>query len=204
MALWWPAAATGAHFGCRASKETMRPPPPSPSPAAKLLKFPPRIGPLFWPWEKVASPPFSLLLFSFLSTFLVILSVVGIFKVDNFHGRSSLERLQLDQIGIGQLHWSTANYAPLQEQALWDGLVAMYEEPSPRLLKHHYGHLLQVAINWCICKGTIPIPGVKSVKQAEENLGSLGWRLSSDEIFELESAAKSSPKKMIQNIFQTR
>lgn len=57
-----------------------------------------------------------------------IYKVVGIFKVDNFHCRSSLERLQLDQIGIGQLHWSTANYAPLQEQALWDGLVAMYEE----------------------------------------------------------------------------
>lgn len=42
--------------------------------------------------------------------------------------RSSLDRLQLDQIGIGQLHWSTANYAPFQELALWDGLVAMYEK----------------------------------------------------------------------------
>lgn len=36
--------------------------------------------------------------------------------------------MQLEQIGIGQLHWSTANYAPLQELALWDGLVAMYEK----------------------------------------------------------------------------
>lgn len=42
--------------------------------------------------------------------------------------RSSLERLQLDRLGIGQLHWSTANYAPLQERALWDGLVEMYEK----------------------------------------------------------------------------
>ncbi|AQK64559.1 E2F transcription factor-like E2FE [Zea mays] len=39
--------------------------------------------------------------------------------------KSSLERLQLDRLGIGQLHWSTANYAPLQERALWDGLVEM-------------------------------------------------------------------------------
>ncbi|RRT65867.1 hypothetical protein B296_00017214 [Ensete ventricosum] len=78
MALWWPAAATGAHFGCRASKETMRPPPPSPSPAAKLLKFPPRIGPLFWPWEKVASPPFSLLLFCSIAwTHCLFFCVVG-------------------------------------------------------------------------------------------------------------------------------
>jgi aryl-alcohol dehydrogenase-like predicted oxidoreductase len=42
--------------------------------------------------------------------------------------RSSLERLQLNRLGIGQLHWSTANYAPLQERALWDGLVEMYDK----------------------------------------------------------------------------
>lgn len=47
---------------------------------------------------------------------------------DSFMLRSSLDRIQLDQIGIGQLHWSTANYAPLQERALWDGLVAMYDK----------------------------------------------------------------------------
>ncbi|XP_072962823.1 pyridoxal reductase, chloroplastic [Typha angustifolia] len=218
--------------------------------------------------------------------------------------KSSLDRMQLDQIGIGQLHWSTANYAPLQELALWDGLVAMYEKGLVRavgvsnygpkqLIKIHdylksrgvplcsvqvqfsllsmgaeqmelkavcdslgirliaysplglgmltgkyttsklpsgprgllFRQILpgldpllsslnkiaerrrktmsQVAINWCICKGAIPIPGVKTVEQAEENLGSLGWRLSSSEILELDSAAKASPTKMIQNIFQT-
>ncbi|XP_020597181.1 pyridoxal reductase, chloroplastic [Phalaenopsis equestris] len=219
--------------------------------------------------------------------------------------KSSLNRMQLEQLGIGQLHWSTVNYAPLQELALWDGLVAIYEKglvrgvgvsnygPKQLLKIYEYlksrgvplcsaqiqfsllsfgddqmelkavcdslgiqlisysplglgmltgkysasklpsgprailfrrilprlGPLLnslrgiaqrrdktisQVAINWCICKGTIPIPGVKSVRQAEENLGSLGWRLSSEEISELESAARDCPNKMIQNIFQTR
>ncbi|GAB2228540.1 hypothetical protein Droror1_Dr00022660 [Drosera rotundifolia] len=218
--------------------------------------------------------------------------------------RSSLDRLQIEQIGIGQLHWSTANYAPLQEKALWDGLVAMYEKGlvravgvsnygpkqlvkinnylsdrgvplcsaqvqfsllstgeaqmeiknvcdslgirlisysplglgmltgkySPENLPSGPRGLLfrqilpglqpllfalteiartrrktipQVAINWCICKGTIPIPGVKTLEQAQENLGALGWRLSSNEVLELESAARSSPQKMIQNIFQT-
>lgn len=63
---------------------------------------------------------------------------------------------------------------------------------------------MQVAINWCICKGTIPIPGVKSVKQAEENLGSLGWQLTSEELLQLEYAALDSPQKMIQNVFQTK
>lgn len=47
--------------------------------------------------------------------------------------RSSIDRVQLDQIGIGQLHWSTANYAPLQERALWDGLVAMYDKVTVNL-----------------------------------------------------------------------
>ncbi|GAU35179.1 hypothetical protein TSUD_319890 [Trifolium subterraneum] len=220
-------------------------------------------------------------------------------------GRASLDRMQIEQIGIGQLHWSTANYAPFQELALWDGLVAMYDKglvqavgvsnygPKQLLKIHDYlkdrgvplcsaqvqfsllsmgedqleiksicdslgirviaysplglgmltgkyspsklptgprGLLFkqilpgldpllsslreiankrrktmsQVAINWCICKGTIPIPGVKSITQAEENLGALGWRLSSDELLQLEYAAQQSPRRMIQNIFQTR
>ncbi|KAK4384798.1 Pyridoxal reductase, chloroplastic [Sesamum angolense] len=200
--------------------------------------------------------------------------------------KSSLDRTQLDQIGIGQLHWSTANYAPLQERALWDGLVAMYDkvqfsllstgkdqleikdicdslgirviaysplglgmltgkytpsnlptgprgllfrqilpglEPllnslkeiaqrrrknnfsavSPTVYSSNENMCWQVAINWCIRKGTIPIPGVKSIKQAEENLGALGWQLTSEELLQLEYAALESPRKMVQNIFQT-
>lgn len=62
----------------------------------------------------------------------------------------------------------------------------------------------QVAINWCICKGTIPIPGAKSVEQARENIGALGWQLDASEIAELDGAAANVDKKMIQNIFQTK
>lgn len=64
--------------------------------------------------------------------------------------------------------------------------------------------LAQVALNWCICKGTIPIPGAKTVEQARENLGALGWRLEEGEIAELDKAAARVNKKMVQNIFQTR
>ncbi|GAA6623821.1 aldo/keto reductase [Scytonema sp. NUACC26] len=62
----------------------------------------------------------------------------------------------------------------------------------------------QVAINWCISKGTIPIPGAKSVEQARENIGALGWQLNAGEVAELDNAAGSSSKKMVQNIFQTK
>ncbi|RYQ84429.1 hypothetical protein Ahy_B10g103753 isoform A [Arachis hypogaea] len=273
--------------------------------------------------------------------------------------RASLERMQIEQIGIGQLHWSTANYAPFQELALWDGLglvkaVGVSNYGPKQLLKIHdylkkcgvplcsaqvqfsllsmgedqleiksicdslgiqliaysplglgmltgkyspstlptgprgllfkqilpgldpllsslrdiankrrktmsqgalpgVGHvgrlgglkelgrvshgtlsklggewdsglldfslaclawnalerwkrmgMRDVAINWCICKDTIPIPGVKTIKQVKENLGALGWRLSSEEVLQLEYAAQESPRKMIQNIFLTR
>ena len=47
----------------------------------------------------------------------------------------------------------------------------------------------QVAINWCICKGTLPIPGAKNLKQVQQNNGAIGWRLSEEELAELDKAS---------------
>ncbi|NOX62442.1 MAG: aldo/keto reductase [Chloroflexi bacterium] len=47
----------------------------------------------------------------------------------------------------------------------------------------------QVALNWVICKGAIPIPGAKNAHQAEQNAGAMGWRLSSEEVAALDKAA---------------
>ncbi len=44
----------------------------------------------------------------------------------------------------------------------------------------------QVAINWVICKGALPIPGIKNLRQAEDILGSVGWRLTEQEVAELD------------------
>jgi len=222
--------------------------------------------------------------------------------------RASAGRLRRPAVDIGQLHWSTANYQPLQERALWDGLVGMYEEGLVRavglsnygpkqlqkvhkfltdsgvplvsvqiqysllsqtaetagaaaacrdlgvrmiayspmalgLLSRRYGGrgsaelpggprgqlfksivpgldplydvmeaiceergktMSQVAVNWCMCKGAIPIPGAKSLSQAEQNLGALGWRLGEGEVLELEAAARRAPRQMVQNIFMTK
>lgn len=49
----------------------------------------------------------------------------------------------------------------------------------------------QVALNWCICKGTMPIPGAKNARQAEENAGALGWRLTEEEVEKLDHASAS-------------
>jgi len=47
----------------------------------------------------------------------------------------------------------------------------------------------QVALNWVICKGALPIPGAKNPKQAEENAGALGWKLTDDEVARLDEAS---------------
>ncbi|CAM9631230.1 unnamed protein product [Ectocarpus sp. 12 AP-2014] len=50
----------------------------------------------------------------------------------------------------------------------------------------------QVSLNWCITKGTIPIPGAKNIRQADENCGALGWRLSEEEMSALDAAASAA------------
>jgi aryl-alcohol dehydrogenase-like predicted oxidoreductase len=48
----------------------------------------------------------------------------------------------------------------------------------------------KVALNWVMCKGAVPIPGAKNARQAEENVGALGWRLANEEVTALDSASK--------------
>ncbi len=64
--------------------------------------------------------------------------------------------------------------------------------------------MAQVAINWCMCKGTIPIPGAKTLQQAQQNAGALGWQLDPAEIEELDTASATCNQQMVQNIFQSR
>jgi aryl-alcohol dehydrogenase-like predicted oxidoreductase len=40
----------------------------------------------------------------------------------------------------------------------------------------------QVALNWIMSKGAVPIPGAKNPRQAAENAGALGWRLEPAEV----------------------
>ncbi|KAL7466025.1 hypothetical protein ACHAXS_006316 [Conticribra weissflogii] len=219
--------------------------------------------------------------------------------------KESLKRLDQDKLCVAQLHWSTANYQPFQEGALWEGIADVYDaglceavgvsnygpmqlqkfskrmeerevpiaiaqvqyslmtarnneilescnDVGCRLISYSplclglltgkydmdnlprpgnprrqlFRELLpgakpllgtlkavakevnktpsQVAINWAICKGTVPIPGARNLKQAQENLGSVGWFLSKGAIEELDIASTGIQKKMIENIFQTR
>ena len=47
----------------------------------------------------------------------------------------------------------------------------------------------QVALNWLICKGALPIPGAKTARQAGQNAGATGWRLTEAEVKALDAAS---------------
>ncbi len=47
----------------------------------------------------------------------------------------------------------------------------------------------QVALNWVIAKGAVPIPGAKNRHQAEENAGALGWAIDEEDLARLDEAA---------------
>jgi pyridoxine 4-dehydrogenase len=221
--------------------------------------------------------------------------------------KESLKRLDQPKLAVAQLHWSTANYQPFQEGALWEGLADVYdaglcevvgvsnygpkqlvkvaacmkerqvplgvaqiqyslmtygvgkemnaacEEVNCRLISYsplclglltgkynldnlprpgnprrqlfrellpgaqdllqtleavaaEYGKTQsQVAINWAICKDTVPIPGCRTVQQAQGNIDAAArWKLKADAVETLDRAALAVKKPMIQNIFQTK
>ena len=101
-------------------------------------------------------------------------------------------------------------YAPL-EMGLLTGKYGP-ENPPPGNRGMRYTHLLgrippllklmteigqdhggkansQVALNWIIRKGALPIPGAKNAEQALQNAGALGWELTAEEIEKLDSAS---------------
>lgn len=48
----------------------------------------------------------------------------------------------------------------------------------------------QVALNWLIARGVVPIPGAKTAQQAKQNAGALGWCLSEEDVAQLEQITR--------------
>ena len=40
----------------------------------------------------------------------------------------------------------------------------------------------QVALNWVVAKGAVPLPGVRNTRDAEEVVGAVGWRLRAEDL----------------------
>jgi len=83
------------------------------------------------------------------------------------------------------------SHQPMSRMKALPGLVAVMTEIG----QGHGGKTPgQVALNWLICKGALPIPGAKNAKQAEQNAGAIGWRLTPDEVKALDDASDKFTK----------
>lgn len=51
----------------------------------------------------------------------------------------------------------------------------------------------QVALNWVVCKGAIPVAGVSKPEHVRDNAGALGWRLTDADVAKLDAAADALP-----------
>lgn len=72
-------------------------------------------------------------------------------------------------------------------EVLLDCMRAIAQEQGGKTLS-------QVAINWTLAKGCLPIPGAKNAKQVAEIAGALGWRLSDAEVAELDAVSAKIPR----------
>jgi aryl-alcohol dehydrogenase-like predicted oxidoreductase len=73
-----------------------------------------------------------------------------------------------------------------------------------RRIAHKHGDKTpsQVALNWLIAKGAVPIPGAKNQKQAVENAGALGWSIDGDDLTALDRTALSGTRSLQNRIWQ--
>lgn len=84
----------------------------------------------------------------------------------------------------------------LERYAKGDGIIVPQGGVSPLLVTmaaiadNRGKSIAQVALNYVISKGAIPIPGCRTISQLRDNLGAMGWRLSETEIAMLELEAE--------------
>lgn len=71
-------------------------------------------------------------------------------------------------------------------ERLWRRLTPLLEAMEAIGDRHGQRSLAEVALNWVVAKGAVPIPGAKTKKQAAENGAALEWSLNSDEVAELD------------------
>ncbi|MBI4772266.1 MAG: aldo/keto reductase, partial [Chloroflexi bacterium] len=86
------------------------------------------------------------------------------------------------------------NPPPALRGRLYSRAYLMRVRPLVALLRNlgeaHGGKTpAQVALNWLICKGALPIPGAKNAQQVRQDAGASGWRLTAGEISALDAAS---------------
>ena len=84
------------------------------------------------------------------------------------------------------------NPPPLPRRLRWAGRRLKILPPLISLMKDigsaHQSTPSQVALNWLIKRDTLPIPGVKSARQAADNAAAMNWNLTESEFDALNRA----------------
>ena len=138
-----------------------------------------------------------------------MLSDLGITIATNQVQYSLLSR-RVERTGLvdecRELGTTVIAYSPLAQGLLTGKYTRANPPPGVRRLRHHralgaippliaqltrigdqHGRSPgQVALNWLISKGAIPIPGAKTAEQAWRNAEGSGWQLTDDEVAALD------------------
>ena len=79
-------------------------------------------------------------------------------------------------------------------------------DPIVRLLREigeaHERTPSQVALQWIVAKGAVPIPGAKNRIQADENAGGAGWTMTADELARLDAVALDGTNSLRNRFWQ--
>jgi aryl-alcohol dehydrogenase-like predicted oxidoreductase len=113
-------------------------------------------------------------------------------------------------------------YSPIGQGRLTGKYSASHPPPGKRTFSNHpmavVDHIVdelravgeehggkvpsQVALNWVMAKGAVPIPGAKNRHQAEENAGALGWRLTEEDVDRLDRAGLPGIRSLSSRFWQ--
>mmetsp|Transcript_21080 Transcript_21080/g.38105 ORF Transcript_21080/g.38105 Transcript_21080/m.38105 type:complete len:417 (-) Transcript_21080:80-1330(-) len=92
--------------------------------------------------------------------------------------RSNFERKDLERYANGDV-----------SKGIPAGGVAPLLRTMERIATERGATVAQVALNYIICKGAIPIPGARTAAQYVDNMGALNWRLTKREVNQMEKEA---------------
>ena len=73
------------------------------------------------------------------------------------------------------------------EDGAYDNLLSVMKD----IAATHNSVPSQVALNWAMAKGTIPIPGARTINQAKQNLATLEWTMTAEEVKLLDTASSN-------------
>jgi aryl-alcohol dehydrogenase-like predicted oxidoreductase len=60
----------------------------------------------------------------------------------------------------------------------------------------------QVALNWVMKKGVVPIPGAKNGRQAQQNAGAIGWSIDEEDLARLDAIARPGLRSVQSHFWQ--